>query len=327
MEDTRHRLVRSLTPAKFRTGTQLGAILGLSRAAIHKHVQALVERGLPIHRVPGRGYRLADGVVLLDERAITSRLSPRARALLGGIKILEEVDSTNAELLRTMESHPMNCRVCLAEKQTAGRGRRGRRWLASPYRDLMMSIGIEYPQWPERLPSLGLVTGLTMIKALECFGAQGLMLKWPNDVLHEFKKLCGVLLDVTGEAHGPCRVIVGIGLNVSMSSNQSWSIGQDWVDLATITGQAVNRNAIAAQALNLLLPVFQSFPSDGFDPYLSDWRRVDALKSRAVTIHAADGTMIDGTAAGIDESGRLWVTRDHGAVTAFSQGDVTVRVR
>lgn len=305
----------------------MGAALGLSRAAIHKQVQALVNRGVPIHRVPGRGYRLAEGVTLLDGRVIGNRMSARARALATGIEILEEVDSTSAYLAAGAAAHSVDGRICLAETQTAGRGRRGRCWAASPYRDLVMSIGVEYPQWPPQLPTLGLAAALLIIGALESLGVKGLMLKWPNDVIHGQRKLCGILLDVTGEAHGMCRVIVGIGVNVSMSSEPGRTMDRQWIDLETITGQAPDRNTVAAECLNVLLPAFQSFPVEGFAGYWREWRRLDALRGQAITVHGADGGIQHGKADGVDESGRLRVTDESGKTRVFTQGDVSVRPR
>lgn len=326
MDGLRLRLLRSLDRRDFRTGTELGARLGLTRAAVHKHVQALVAHGVPIHRVPGRGYRLADGVSLLDAGVIIGGLSEEARALLAGIDILPETASTSAVLARPDDARPLHCRVCLAENQTAGRGRRGRSWIAAPYRDLAMSVGIEYPHWPPDLPTLGLVTALAVVEALEGLGIRDLLVKWPNDIMHADEKVCGVLLDVTGEAHGSCRVIVGIGINVATGGAQSRDIDQPWTSLEAITQQPLDRNAITARCLNRLLPAFQRFPDDGFRAYRPLWRRLDALRGRPVSIHTAGGATFQGTAEGVDEAGRLEVTGPDGQVRVFTQGDVSVRV-
>lgn len=327
MDGTRHRLLQCLNSREFRTGTEIGAQLGLSRAAVHKQVGTLVEQGVPIHRVPGRGYRLADGIALLDAHAIARRLSGRAQALVCGIDVLDEVDSTSAELDRRSAARAFNGRVCLAEKQVSGRGRRGRSWIASPYRDIMMSIGIEYPQWPAQLPTLGLVTALAVVDALASLGVPGLMVKWPNDVVHEDGKVCGVLLDVTGETHGTCRVIAGIGINVSSGGGEARDIGRPWTDLAAITGPAPDRNAVVVQCLDRLLPAFREFPQAGFGPYRSAWRRLDALRGRDIVVHGVDGATCEGKAGGVDESGRLRMIDANGCGRVFTQGDVSVRVR
>lgn len=327
MEGVRDRLLKCLDQHEFRTGTEIGAALGLSRAAIHKHVSALVDRGVPIHRVPGRGYRLSDGVALLDAAVIVAGLSGRARALVAHMDVLQEVDSTSAELQRNAVSGSIDGWVCLAEKQTAGRGRRGRTWVASPYRDLVMSTAVEYRQWPPDLPALGLVTGLCLIKALAQLGVPGLMLKWPNDIVHGLRKLAGILLDVSGEAHGTCRVVVGVGLNVSMDLDLAPNIGQRWVDLETVAGRSLDRNVVAARCLSELMPTLESFPADGFSVYRDQWRRLDALKGCAVRIHSADGTVLEGEAAGVDDSGRLRVVDAGGAARVFTQGEVSVRMR
>lgn len=326
MEGTRQQLLRILDSREFRTGAQMGAALGLTRAAVHKHVRALVEQGVPVHRVPGRGYRLADGVSLLDGQDIEHRLSRAARGLISGIEVVEAVDSTSTELSRRAGSCSLKGRVCLAEKQTAGRGRRNRSWVATPYRDLMMSVSWVFPRWPAELPTLGLVSSLMIVEALEAVGGDGLELKWPNDIVHQYRKVCGVLLDATGETQGDCRVIIGIGVNVSMGGEQAAGIDQHWVDLETLLGQPPDRNRLAAECLDRLMPMLDSFTDEGFASCLQRWRDRDALAGHAVSVTGADGTVVHGKAAGIDDSGRLRFVDDAGVTRFFTQGDVSVRL-
>ncbi|HSH42203.1 MAG TPA: biotin--[acetyl-CoA-carboxylase] ligase [Arenicellales bacterium] len=325
METTRNLLLRALAHRQFHTGTELGARVGLSRAAVHKHVRALVEQGVPTHSVPGRGYRLADGVSLLDAAAIRQCLSPEAGALDPRIEVLDEVDSTSAELARGNDAASAGMRVCLAEKQTAGRGRRGRTWVAEPYRDLMMSMAVSYRQWPAELPTLGLVTAMQVVDALSALGVPGLGVKWPNDVVHARGKVCGVLLDVTGEAHGACRVIIGIGINVSTGEDRTREIARQWTDLSALAGRTLDRNDIAGRCLDRLLPAYDRFPAAGFSPYRSAWTNHDRLCGRQVSVDCADGSTFQGEAAGVDESGRLVVLGADGARHCFTQGDVSVR--
>lgn len=326
MDGTRQQLLRILGSREFRTGAQMGAALGLTRAAVHKHIRALAEQGVPVHRVPGRGYRLADGVSLLNGEEIERRLCRPSRALISGVEVLEAVDSTSMELSRRPDSCAAKGRICLAEKQTAGRGRRGRSWVATPYRDLMMSIAWVFPRWPAELPTLGLASSLMIAEALEAADVDGLELKWPNDIVHRHRKVCGVLLDATGETQGECRVIIGIGINVSMAGGHAAGIDQSWVDLETLLGQPPDRNRLAAECLNRLLPMLDSFTNEGFASCLQRWRDRDAIAGRAVSITGADGAVAHGKAAGIDDGGRLRFVDDAGVTRLFSQGDVSVRL-
>lgn len=330
MDGTRQQLLRILDSREFKTGAHMGAALGLTRAAVHKHIRALVEQGVPVHRVPGRGYRLADGVSLLDGPGIQRRLSRASRGLVSGIEVAEAVDSTSVELSRRADSCALKGRVCLAEKQTAGRGRRGRSWVATPYRDLMMSIAWVFPRWPAELPALGLASSLMIVEALEAVGADGLELKWPNDIVHQhgyhYRKVCGVLLDATGETQGDCRVIIGVGINVSMAGEQAAGIDQPWLDLETLLGQPPDRNVLVAECLNRLMPMLDSFTDHGFAGCLQRWRDRDALAGRAVSVTSADGKVAHGKAAGIDDSGRLRFVDEAGVSRLFSQGDVSVRL-
>jgi len=327
MSGVRQQLLEILGRREFRTGAQMGAALGLTRAAVHKHIGALVEQGVPIHRVPGRGYRLADGVSLLDAGAIEGRLTARTRRLVGPIEIMETVDSTSAALARHGDAQALQGRVCLAEKQTAGRGRLGRAWVATPYRDLTMSVGAVFARWPPALPALGLASSLMVLDALEAAGVRGLMLKWPNDIVHHGGKVCGVLLDVTGEAQGECRVVIGIGINVSMTGERAAGIDQDWVDLETLSGRPPERNGLAAACLDRLLPMLDSYGRDGFAPCLEPWRARDALAGRDISVTGADGTVARGRAAGIEDGGQLRFVDESGVMRLLSQGDVSVRRR
>jgi len=325
MDASRKRLLQCLEPGRFRTGTEMGGIVGLSRAAVHKHIQALAEHGLPVHSVPGRGYRLEAGAGVLNASRIREQLSASTGALLASLEILDEVDSTSAYLARRFDAAPLAGRVCLAERQTRGRGRRGRSWTACPYRDLILSIGVEYPGWPPDLPALGLATALMVIRALESQGARELRVKWPNDIVHGDAKLCGILLDVTGEAHGGCRLIVGIGINLSTDGTRREALEQAWTDVASIAGAAPDRNRVAAACLDELLPGFRSFPTRGFAACRDEWEARDALAGREIRVHFAGGGGVTGRAAGVDDAGRLRVRGADGRCRCFHQGDVSIR--
>ena len=160
------RLLHRLSDSSFVTGTELGMELCISRAAVHKHIDSLKASGLPVDAVSGRGYRLARGVVPLQRSMITQHLDEQCRHLVQNITVERSVDSTNNRLLRLADCESIRGRVCVAEVQPAGRGRRGRRWIATPYRNLLMSVGWVYHDWPRDITGLSIAVGISLIEAL-----------------------------------------------------------------------------------------------------------------------------------------------------------------
>ena len=172
-----------------------------------------------------------------------------------------------------------------AEQQTAGRGRRGRTWVSPLGRNIYSSTVWRFSAGASGLSGLSLAVGVAIVKALEALGYKGVGLKWPNDLLWQGKKLGGILIEISGDAAGPCHVVVGIGLNVSMSEQQAADdIDQPWIDLASISEQPIDKNAIAAALLNQLIPMLSTFEANGFEPLLQDWLERDAFLGRDIVL-------------------------------------------
>ena len=148
---TRHSLLSALSDGQFHSGTALGDQLGVSRAAVNKAIQGLIDRGLEIHSVSGKGYRWITPTGLLNRELIESRLQGLAVRNVPGIIVVDEIESTSSYLLDRMSQDLLVSEVCLTEHQTNGRGRRGRQWISSPYQNLTMSISWRYDTGPSRL--------------------------------------------------------------------------------------------------------------------------------------------------------------------------------
>ena len=325
---SRARLLTLLSDREFVTGTDLGLKLGISRAAVHKHIGRLRDSGLPINCVRGRGYRLAPGIVPLDAALMTEYLDASTRAGLNSVYIEQRVNSTNDYLKKLTDINLLHATVCLAEAQSAGRGRHGKRWIASPYRNLMMSMGWKYSAWPPDLSGLAIAVGMVLVDTLGELGVDGLGIKWPNDIVYGEKKLGGILIDVSAEAAGSCSVIVGVGLNVRLTEADGALIDQPWSDLAHGLGCHIDRNRLASYFINALFTLLRRYGVEGFDPYRQRWQRYDVLRGRmvAVTFHRGE-TQLLGRASGVDSSGGLRVRRSDGTETVCYHGDVSVRRR
>lgn len=320
---TRIELLRLLADGGFHSGTDMGRALGVTRAAVCKGIKGLAAAGVEIHRVTGRGYRLAAPLAPLDERVIRKRLAAAGFEWRGRLEILEEVDSTNRYLLERAQDAASG-HVCLAEAQPCGRGRRGRNWVTTPYHNLMLSLAWRFQSGPGMVAGLALAAGVALTRALEEYGVDDARLKWPNDVLWNGRKLAGLLADVEGEAAGPCRVVLGVGINGYIAERDGARIDQPWVDLQTITGASVDRNRLAALVIRQLARTCEKFGAHGFAPFQAEWERRHLYAGRPVRLMQGE-TVHRGTVAGIDDSGALLLRDAQGRTRAFYSGDISLR--
>jgi len=320
---SRLAVLRLLADGECHSGEALAAELGISRAAVWKQVRGLERFDLRVDAVRGQGYRLGRPVDLLDACEILAAFEPRLHRAIERLDVLEEVDSTNSHLFAGPKPAAGKLRICLAEYQTGGRGRRGRAWLAPLGRGLCLSADWLFALPPQDLTSLALAAGVVSRRALIALTGQPVLIKWPNDLLLDGKKLGGILVELVAESHGPCHAVVGVGLNVSATPDLpaepgAWAGGA--VDLATaMGGRAPSRNVLAAALIEALAGLFHDYAECGFSAYHAELAEADYLHERRVV---ADG--IDGTAVGIGADGALLVETAVG-VSKILAGDVTVR--
>ncbi|MBI3545717.1 MAG: bifunctional biotin--[acetyl-CoA-carboxylase] ligase/biotin operon repressor BirA [Gammaproteobacteria bacterium] len=321
---TRSELLRLLSDGTFHSGTALGKKLGITRAAVCKSIRHLTQTGLDVHRVTGRGYKLDAPLSLLERARILKYLGAGAGDFRDRLSIVDEVDSTNAYLAEQLAANTsFNGSACLAETQWHGRGRRGRAWVATPYSNVMLSMAWQFPSGPNLISGLSLAAGVTLLQALEEFGISGVGLKWPNDILWEQRKLAGLLADVQGEAAGPTRVILGVGVNVYISPADAKHIDQAWVDLHSITGKLVDRNRLSALLLRHFKNMFEQFAAKGFAPFRAAWQARHLYQDKRVRLIQGEREF-QGTVAGIDDNGGLIVHHAKGT-QVFHSGEISMR--
>ncbi|HEY5789371.1 MAG TPA: bifunctional biotin--[acetyl-CoA-carboxylase] ligase/biotin operon repressor BirA [Gammaproteobacteria bacterium] len=317
------RVLEQLADGRFHAGPALAASLGVSRAAVWKAVQRLAGLGVEVHAVRGRGYRLAAPLELLDAARIEAAVGPRARALLRGIEVHREIDSTNRHLMQRAYNGAGSGLACLADSQRAGRGRRGRSWYSPLGHNLYLSLLWRYAHGPEVLSGCSLAVGVVLAQLLQELGLQQVRLKWPNDLLCGGRKLGGILLETAGESGGPCSVVVGIGLNLRMPG-QGVAIDQPWTDLASALGErAPPLNRLAGAVLERLLPLLDAYPASGFAAYQAEWRRFDALAGARVALQLGERT-VHGECRGVDASGALLLLHD-GVERRYHGGEASLR--
>lgn len=310
-------LLLLLADSQFHSGEELGEALGVTRAAIWKKLKKLELLGINLHSVKGRGYRLPHKIELLDQALLDSA------GLNVPITIRFETKSTNDDVKKLITSGA-NLPIAIAtEIQNQGKGRRGRQWQGGVAKNIMMSFGWRFENGISVVEGLSLAVGAAVARVLKRNGVESVGLKWPNDVQVEGKKICGVLLEMVAD-QDICDVIIGVGLNISMSEQDMVDIDQPWTDVMQQSSIEVSRNQILAELVCELEQVCKTFDrGDGLAAYLTEWMQQDVLKNQAVKMMSGTREEL-GIARGIDAKGALLFEQD-GVVKALYGGEVSVR--
>ena len=292
-------LLKLLKDGRFHSGQALGVALGVSRSAVWKQLQLLeAELGLSIHKVRGRGYQLAAPLMLLDPVGI-SEATPSCD---WSVLVFDSIDSTNAEALRAIERGRAAPFLVLAERQTAGRGRRGRKWVSPFAENVYYSLVLRIEGGMRQLEGLSLVVGLAVMHALRELGVSAAGLKWPNDVLVGQKKIAGILLELVGDPADVCHVVLGVGINVNMQMTDE--VDQQWTSMRLETGKVFDRNQMVAVLSEKLQGYLHRHQVEGFSAIQSEWEQNHLWQGRPVSL-IAGVSQIDGEVLGIDKQGAL----------------------
>jgi BirA family transcriptional regulator, biotin operon repressor / biotin---[acetyl-CoA-carboxylase] ligase len=324
----RRRVVAHLADGRYHSGESIARSLRLSRSAVWKHVSALRSQGIDIEAAPRRGYRLARAIELCDARRIAAALPPDVRDRIRTLQTWLAVDSTNHQLIQREPPPPGHSDVCIAEVQTAGRGRRGRTWIAPFGSGLCLSLAWQFEAIPASFSALSLVVAVAVARLLRDYGAVEVALKWPNDVVWRQRKLGGILIEGRGESGGAATVVIGVGINLRMPVVDRMTLAEHHAvlvsDLGEILGQRMpGRNGLAAGLIGAILPALAEFEREGFEPFMAQWRHFDALAGVQLKLVSAAGTVL-GVGRGVAPDGALLV-EVAGRVQRHFSGDVTVR--
>jgi len=316
-------ILRRLSDGAFHSGQELALEFQLSRASVFNVLNQAEAMGLTLHAVRGRGYRIPAPVEWLDDAAIANHLGATSRTY--DVRILESVNSTNTALMAAALSGAADGTVFCAEHQQAGKGRRGRQWHAVLGGSLTFSVLWRFDGGLQSLAGLSLAVGLAVARAVNRHSRHPVRLKWPNDVLVDYRKLAGILVEVQGDMEGPAFAVVGIGLNVRLSEAQRDTVDQAVVDLAEM-GVTVGRNQLLADCLQELHVVLTFFRQHGFAALRADWMALDAYADKAVVLQLPDTHGVHGVAAGVDDTGALLLRDQHAVTSAYSGGEISLRL-
>jgi len=309
------RLISTLSNGEFHSGEQLGTELGMSRAAINKHIQTVREWGLDIFTVPGKGYRLPAPIQLLNGDKILAALPE------GKVDVLPVIDSTNQYLMDRINQLKSGD-ACVAEYQQAGRGRRGRKWFSPFGSNLYLSMYWKLDQGPAAAMGLSLVIGIVMAEVMQRLGAADVRVKWPNDLYLKDRKLAGILVELPGKTGDAAHLVIGAGINLRMREPAADVINQGWINLQE-AGIDIDRNELTVTLLKDLRAALRQFELDGLAPFITRWRNIDNFLDRPVKLLIGDKE-IHGIERGIDPQGALLLEID-GEIKTFIGGEISLR--
>ncbi len=319
-------LLHLLGNGQFHSGEDIAKKIAVSRANVWHYINELDTLGLfdtPILRVRGRGYQLPYPIDWLDANTIRQLLLHTTYPIPFHVHIFNQLSSTNSYLMQ----HDQACSgdVVLTEWQTEGRGRRGKQWQAKIGGSLTFSLLWRFEQDAQRLAGLSLVIGIALVRALAAFDIP-VQLKWPNDLIIDYHKLGGILIELKGDLSGPCDAVIGIGLNIDLPRSLYDSIDQPIIDLKKLTKTPPSRNQLVAEILKQLGMLLPEFAQHGFTPFKTEWLRHHAYTMQPARLITAIQQERPIQIEDISETGALIVRYldTHQVETVFS-GEVSLR--
>ena len=255
--------------------------------------------------------------------AIKHCLSQSSLDLLAAVHLHQEIDSTNSFLL-TQSVLEQRATVCVAEAQTAGRGRRGNTWMSTPNKNIILSLSWGFANWPKAITGLSLAVGLATAEAINDDFDLNLTIKWPNDLMHQQKKIGGVLVDMVGNANHHCKVVIGLGLNVQQSAPQDYPQDYQFQDLHGL-GVYPDRNKLIASIVDRWLLMLLEFGDLGFSAMATRWNKLSNYTGQQIRVIGRTNTLI-GQMLGVNDAGGLLLQDSNGTIHIIDDANVSVRL-
>ncbi len=316
-------ILNALNQGGFISGQVLGEQLGISRAAISKHIKSLQEMGLDIFKVTGKGYSLNSQVGLLNQAQIQQHYQALG-ATTAKVEVHPIIDSTNSELMRRIQAKTEleSGTVIVAEMQQLGRGRRGRVWQSPFGANLYYSYFWRLDDGIQAAMGVSIVVGLAVYDAIKALYNIEVELKWPNDIYLNKQKLAGVLVELDAQPQGPCQLVIGIGINLQMPESFSQHIEQAWTDLSQHT-QQLNKNQLVASLTYYLEQRLEQYSESGLQSMHQQWNALNAFAGECVELNTGHRSW-RGICEGIDSQGGIRIRQD-GEVKSYYGGEISLR--
>ena len=313
------KLLRS-SKTGFLSGEELARKCGISRTMVWKHIKTLEREGFVVEAVPSQGYRIASEPDILRQSDIKPGL--KTRIIGKELFLLPEAVSTNTLAMEMASKGAPEGTVVLAEMQTGGKGRLGRKWI-SPKGNLYMSVVLR-PNIPaHKAPLLTLMAAVAVVSAIRTVCGVQAAIKWPNDILIASKKAGGLLTEMSAEQDRIRHIVLGVGVDVNMEPGElPADVRALSTTLANEAGAKINRTELLQQILRDLELWYRKFLENDA-AVLSEWMKLNmTVNSRVKVGNALES--FDGLAQGIDCEGRLIVGLDDGTIRTVAAGDVTI---
>ncbi|WP_315793028.1 biotin--[acetyl-CoA-carboxylase] ligase [Paenibacillus sp. BIC5C1] len=319
-EELLHMLLNA--EGEFVSGEDISRNLSISRTAVWKHVNKLRDMGYEFEAVSRKGYRLVTTPDSIDATAL--QLALETTVFGRKATILQSTLSTQGDVQHMAELGQGEGAVVLAEEQTGGRGRFGRKWYSPPGRGIWMSVLMRPKLALQNTPQLTLLAGVAVCRAIRSYTGADAGIKWPNDLLIGGRKVCGILLESTVEDHEVRYCVAGIGVDVNFDEKD---YPEDLISIATSlkmeTGQTIDRTKLAAAILSELERLYFLYQKEGFGVISSLWEALSVSMNRAIKVANPQG-IIEGTAIGLDPSGALIVEQENGERVSIYSGEVSL---
>lgn len=301
---------------------------GVTRQAVWKNISQLKENGYEIESVSNKGYRLVSEPDILYGPDIESRMSENC--ICKSVECHQSIDSTNTRAKQLAESGAEEGTIIVADRQTAGKGRRGRSWSSESNVGIYMSLIVRPSISPASVSGLTLISALALAKAIKNVCGIEPQIKWPNDIVIAKKKICGILTEMSSEMNCINYAVVGIGINANTQKFPE-DIAKRASSLMIESGRKVNRAELAAETIELFGGYYRKFVEVGsLEPFIEEYNEILANKDNEVQIlygmaEDADKNKVEcGIARGIDCEGALIVETADGIRKVVS-GEVSVR--
>ncbi|WP_375277061.1 bifunctional biotin--[acetyl-CoA-carboxylase] ligase/biotin operon repressor BirA [Pseudoalteromonas marina] len=320
-------ILNALNQPGFVSGQALGEQLGISRAAVSKHINSLQVMGLDIFKVTGKGYSLNNHAGLLNQTKIQqhfNQLTSQLKSQPVNVEVHPIIDSTNSELMRRIQAKTAleSGTVIVAEMQQAGRGRRGRVWQSPFGANLYYSYFWRLDDGLQAAMGVSIAVGLAVYDTIKALYDIELELKWPNDIYLNKQKLAGVLVELDGQPQGPCQLVLGIGINLQMPQSFSQHIDQAWTDLSQHT-QQLDKNELVASLTYHLENRLDQYRKSGLHTMHEQWNSLNAFAGECVELNTGHRSW-RGICEGIDPQGGIRIRQD-GEVKSYYGGEISLR--
>ena len=304
----------------FVSGEEISRLLGFSRAGVWKHINKLRAEGYVVEAVPHLGYKLVSSPDRMHGYNIVSGLDTD---VIGkkDIYYYENIDSTNEKAYELAELGAPEGTLVVAEKQTKGKGRAGRRWVSPSGCGIYLSIILRPEMEMSGIQAITLITALAVIKAVKAACGLEAEMKWPNDVFAGNRKLCGILTEIRAQPDSVDFIVLGIGVNVNTPAAK---LPPEGTSLKIECGRAVDRSGLLKRLLRELEKEYLRYKEEGFAPFRQECRDISSVLGRQVKI-SEHHRSVEGTAVDIDEKGALLVRDDSGLIQRVFSGDVIIK--